>query len=135
MNYIAIIHKDSDSDFGVTFPDVHGCFSAGSTMDEAQAMAKEALEGHLEILLEKGHSLPKPSSLDTIMNTPDYADGAAIIVPYNPTHEYAIKRVNINVREDKLTEIDNFAKSIGMNRSAFLVDSAMNALHQGGDVA
>ena len=27
-NYIAIIHKDSKSDFGVSFPDLPGCISA-----------------------------------------------------------------------------------------------------------
>ena len=34
-NYIAILHKDQDSDFGVSFPDFPGCITAGSTLDDA----------------------------------------------------------------------------------------------------
>ena len=41
--YIAVIHKDADSDFGVSFPDLPGCITAGRTLDEACAMATEAL--------------------------------------------------------------------------------------------
>ncbi len=46
--YIGVIHKDPDSDYGVTVPDLPGCFSAGSTIDEAMAMAREAIELHVE---------------------------------------------------------------------------------------
>jgi len=45
MDYIAIIHKDPDSDFGVSFPDFPGCITAGRTLDEAKEMAREALSG------------------------------------------------------------------------------------------
>jgi predicted RNase H-like HicB family nuclease len=41
--YIAVIHKDADSDFGVSFPDLPGCITAGRTLDEARVMAAEAL--------------------------------------------------------------------------------------------
>ncbi len=36
--YIALIHKDPDSDYGVSFPDLPGVATAGSTLDEARAM-------------------------------------------------------------------------------------------------
>ena len=42
MDYIAIIHKDPDSDFGVSFPDFPGCITAGRSLDEAKDMALEA---------------------------------------------------------------------------------------------
>jgi predicted RNase H-like HicB family nuclease len=35
MRYPVVIHKDLDSDYGVTVPDLPGCFSAGTTLDEA----------------------------------------------------------------------------------------------------
>ncbi len=35
MNYPVVIHKDKNSDYGVTVPDLPGCFSAGTTMEEA----------------------------------------------------------------------------------------------------
>jgi predicted RNase H-like HicB family nuclease len=41
--FIALIHKDADSDYGVSFPDLPGCVTAGATLDEARDMAAEAL--------------------------------------------------------------------------------------------
>lgn len=35
ITYPIIIHNDKDSDYGVTVPDLPGCFSAGTTPDEA----------------------------------------------------------------------------------------------------
>ncbi|MDI6026348.1 type II toxin-antitoxin system HicB family antitoxin [Corticibacterium sp. UT-5YL-CI-8] len=35
MHYIALTHKDPDSAYGVSFPDIPGCFSAGDSVDEA----------------------------------------------------------------------------------------------------
>ncbi len=48
MRYSVVIHKDPDSDYGVTVPDLPRCFSAGDTMDDALAQAVEAIECHLE---------------------------------------------------------------------------------------
>jgi len=44
MRYPVVIHKDPESDYGVTGPDLAGCFTAGSTMDEALSEAVEAIE-------------------------------------------------------------------------------------------
>ena len=35
MEYVAYLHKDRDSDFGVSFPDFPGCVTAGRTLEEA----------------------------------------------------------------------------------------------------
>ena len=32
-NYNALIHKDADSEFGVSFPDLPGCVSVGATLE------------------------------------------------------------------------------------------------------
>ena len=48
MRYPVVIHKDHNSDYGVTVPDLPGCFSAAETMDEALREAVEAIECHLE---------------------------------------------------------------------------------------
>ena len=47
--HVAIIRRDASSDYGVEFPDVPGCISAGRTIEEARAMATEALAGHLKM--------------------------------------------------------------------------------------
>ncbi|MFM8681198.1 MAG: type II toxin-antitoxin system HicB family antitoxin [Alphaproteobacteria bacterium] len=38
-SYIALIHEEADSHFGVSLPDVPGCVSAGDTLDEARRAA------------------------------------------------------------------------------------------------
>ena len=62
-HYIGLIHKDADSDYGVSFPDLPGCITAGATLDEARAMAEEALKIHLEGMVEDGDPVPEPSTL------------------------------------------------------------------------
>lgn len=58
--YIAIIHKDRGSDFGVSFPDFPGCVTASVTVGEVFSMAKEALAGHIETMIENGFEIPPP---------------------------------------------------------------------------
>ena len=78
--YIALIHKEPDSDFGVSFPDLPGCVTAGTTLDEARVFAREALGLHLEGLAEDGESAPKASTFEAIMADPDNRDAIAVLV-------------------------------------------------------
>ena len=43
MDYIAYLHKDRDSDFGVSFPDFPGCVTAGRTLARSAYMVQSAL--------------------------------------------------------------------------------------------
>jgi predicted RNase H-like HicB family nuclease len=125
--YIAIIHKDPDSDYGVSFPDLPGCVSAGVDLDEARDMAAEALALHLEGLAADGEPIPPPSSLEAVMSDPDNRDGVAILVPAPEASVRAV-RVNITLPEDVLHEIDAYAASKGFTRSGFLANAARKAL-------
>ncbi len=53
MEYIAYLHKDRKSDFGVSFPDFPGCITAGKTLDESarkgQKMAPSGTVGAIRI--------------------------------------------------------------------------------------
>jgi predicted RNase H-like HicB family nuclease len=80
MDYLAVVHKDTDSDFGVSFPDFPGCITAGRTLAEAKEMARDALSGHIEVMLDAGEPLPAPSTFDQVMNDPQFRDGAAFFV-------------------------------------------------------
>ncbi len=73
-------YKDPDSDYGVTVPDLPGCFSAGETLDEALQEVTKAIECHLEGLLMDGESIPMPHSIEYHQNDPDYAGGVWAIV-------------------------------------------------------
>jgi len=78
-SYTALIHKDKDSDFGVSFPDLPGCIAAGANLDEAVSMAVEALALHVEGLVADGETLPAPRSLEAIHAEPTSRD--AFVVP------------------------------------------------------
>ena len=62
QSYTAIIEAASDGTFGVFFPDVPGCTSAGDTIEEATTNAAEALEFHLENM-DDWHAPSDPASI------------------------------------------------------------------------
>jgi predicted RNase H-like HicB family nuclease len=72
--YVALVHKDEGTSYGVSFPDVPGCISAGDTMEEALAHAAEALAGHLGLMKADGDPIPRPRSLKAIKADPEFAD-------------------------------------------------------------
>lgn len=125
--YIALIHKDADSDFGVSFPDLPGCVTAGATLDEARDMAAEALALHLEGLAEDGIAIPEPSSLETIMTEAQNRDGVAILVAAPPQTIKAV-RINVTLPEDVLANVDAYAAANGFSRSGFLAYAAKKAM-------
>jgi len=132
-NYIAVVHKDPKSDFGVSFPDFPGCITAGTSIDEAKDMANDALSLHVKGLLEDGEDIPSPSKLEDIMENPEYSDSVAILVVSISEAKARSVRVNITVPEDMLRKIDDTAKQRGMSRSSFLVNAAQNAISSGQD--
>jgi predicted RNase H-like HicB family nuclease len=125
--YIALIHKDPDSDYGVSFPDLPGVISAGSTLDEARDMAAEALAFHLEGLAQDGEAVPEPSSLEEIMATAENRDGVAVLIAA-PDADVKSVRVNITLPADVLSEIDRYAEREGFTRSGFLAQAAKKAM-------
>jgi predicted RNase H-like HicB family nuclease len=126
-HYIALIHKDADSDFGVSFPDLPGVVSAGVDLDEARRMAAEALALHLEGMAAEGEPLPEPSNLEAIMADLENREGVAVLIPVAEGPAKAV-RVNITLPEDVLGEIDAYAERHGLTRSGFLARAAQRAM-------
>ena len=127
MNYPVVIHKDKGTDYGVTVPDLPGCFSAGSTMDEAIAMAREAIELHLEGLIEEGMPIPKPGSIEQHRSNPEFAEGVWAVVKVDPSNlRVRAKRVNITLPERVLDAVDRYAKDTGDTRSGLLARAAVH---------
>lgn len=126
-NYIALIHKDADSDYGVSFPDFPGCVTAGATLDEARAHAIEALGLHVEGMAEDAEAIPEPSSLEAVMSDVQNQDGVAILVALADEPVKAV-RVNITLPEPDLRQIDGYAEAHGLTRSGFLLKAARKAM-------
>jgi predicted RNase H-like HicB family nuclease len=123
MEYIAYLHKDAKSDYGVSFPDFPGCITAGSTLEEARQMAVEALSLHIAGMQEDGESLPAPSTLDDLHSDPAMKGAVAFLVEVTETEKTV--RFNITARESQLAEIDKHARAAKLTRSAFLIHSAL----------
>ncbi len=126
QHYIGLIHKDRGSDYGVSFPDLPGCITAGKDLDDARAMAEEALTLHIEGLLEDGEAVPAPSSLEAIMADPDNREGVVILVAARVAPKTV--RVNVTLPEDVLQQIDRYAESHGYTRSGFLAAAAKRVM-------
>jgi predicted RNase H-like HicB family nuclease len=127
MDYIAYLHKDSKSDFGVSFPDFPGCVTAGKSLDEARRKAPEALAFHIAGMMEDGEKIPKPSKLDDLAEDPDRQNAVAFLVTTDLPKSKTV-RVNVTARENQIELIDRLASQAGMTRSAYMVQSATSGL-------
>ena len=124
MKYPVIIHKDDDTGYGVTIPDVPGCFAYGDTQEEAIINIQEAVE-----LYYSGEDIsepPAPSIMEDLLDSDLYTRDSFLYLADIDFSFIAPKtqRVNITVPEYKLVRIDRAAKARGISRSAFFVDSA-----------
>ncbi len=117
--YIALLRKDAASDYGVDFPDLPGCVTAGRTLEEARRAAAEALALHLEGMAEDGEAVPVPSELDAVMGDPHNTEAVAFLVDAPVVAPRSV-RVNVMLPEDVLRAIDK----VSGNRSRFLADAA-----------
>ncbi|MFV0385602.1 type II toxin-antitoxin system HicB family antitoxin [Paracoccus sp. (in: a-proteobacteria)] len=125
--FTAIVHKDEASAYGLSFPDLPGCFAAADSWDAIPAAAAEALD-----LWFEDQPDVQPASLDAIRQRDDVArelaGGATLMpVPYIPA-DTALARVNISIERGLLRAIDETAKARGMTRSSFIASSARREL-------
>ena len=127
--YPAIIERGREG-FGVFFPDLPGCTSAGGTVQEAALGAEEALQGHVEVALEHGEALPAPSEIDALAVDPDVDEAARVLVRVEVSSRAA--RVNITLPEELLAAIDRYAKRSGPTRSGMLAQAAREMMREGG---
>ena len=58
LNYRVILIPEPEGGYNVKVPAIRGCFTYGETIDEAIAMAQDAIEGCLEVLKEEGQPIP-----------------------------------------------------------------------------
>ena len=131
MRYIAFLHKDDDSCFGVSFPDLPGCISAGDTLDEAVANAAEALQGHVRVMEADGDAVPPARDIGNIMQDETLADersGAVIVAVPLIRDLGSTTRVNVSLDLGLLKAIDQEAATRKQTRSAFLASAAKREL-------
>lgn len=128
MRYPVVIHKDDKSDYGVIVPDIPGCFSAGTTYEEALINAREAIECHLEGLLIDNEPLPVAHEADDHILNPKYSHGIWALVEIDLSQiSGKARRINITLPERLLKLIDLYTKNHALkNRSAFIADATLS---------
>ena len=126
MQFAVVLHKDDASSYGVTVPDLPGCFSAGDTPEEAIASAHEAIACHIEGLLMDGESIPEKHRLEVHQSDADYADGiwALVDVDLAKLSSKTI-RVNVTMPARVLSIVDEAAAREGESRSGLLTRAAL----------
>ncbi|KOR31622.1 phage-like protein [Achromatium sp. WMS3] len=124
MQYPIVIHKEPDSDFGVTIPDIPGCFTAGESIEEAIVMAQEAIECHLEGLLIDNESIPLAKKIEEHQINKEYSNGVWVMIDIDIAKlSIKSKRVNVTLPARLLATIDQYAKKHGETRSGLLAQA------------
>lgn len=133
MRYPVVIHKEEGTDYGVTVPDLPGCFSAGGSLDEALEMAAEAIELHLEGLALDGETAPPPRTIETHQNNPDYADGVWAVVAVDADFSFAAndplaskgQPIHISLPEKLVESMDEYAMRQGKTRAKVIAEATI----------
>lgn len=123
--YFAIVHKDTDSAYGVTFPDLPGCFSAADRLEDVVRNAAEALDLWFE---DQPETEPRDAAGIAGEHADDLAQGAFLIAVPRVTREGKPVRVNISLDRGMLDAIDAAAADRNLTRSAFLAEAARNEI-------
>ena len=127
------IHKEDGSVFGVTVPDIPGCHSWGDTIEDSMENVKEAIQGHVETLLELGEKFEiHASKMEELANNAEYSGAIWAVVDIDemmldPTPE----RVNISIPRFLLRKIDAYTQDHHDTRSGFLSRAAIKELEHG----
>jgi len=67
LTYRVLLNKEPEGGYTVNVPSLPGCITYGETVEEAMAMAKEAMELYIESLVSNNEPVPDEA------NTLEYA--------------------------------------------------------------
>ena len=127
--YIALVHKDPESAYGVSFPDLPGVFSAADDEEDIVPNAIEALT-----LWAEDEALPSPSSHSDVLARDDVRaelkEGAFLVRIPLVRDDTRTVRANITMEAGTLAAIDAAAKRRGLTRSAFLASAALKEIEK-----
>src|SRR5713226_9255119 len=126
--FVAIIEAGGKSGYGVYFPDLPGCVSAGKTIEDAARQAEEALSLHLRGIIEDGDELPSATAPEKIRAAPDSVEVARFLVRGEAPSRAG--RLNISLDETLVAKIDRVAKARAMTRSGFIGAAALKAIEE-----
>jgi predicted RNase H-like HicB family nuclease len=59
----AVVFEKAEDNWAAYVPDLPGCITTGTTLEETEANIREAIAGHLKTLADFGDPIPKPTSV------------------------------------------------------------------------
>ena len=118
--YIAVISKENNQQYGVIFPDFLGCVTVGKNLEDAQKMAHDSLQFHIDGMIKDQEDLPLRKTLDEIKKKYKKAE---IFVMIAVKIKNKAKRINVTIDESLLRKLDKFLVSCNQTRSAFFAKS------------
>ena len=131
--YLAYVYKDPASSFGVSFPDLPGCYGAGESYDEAIENAKVSLREYAQAMADDGMDMPKPRTHgDLAANATEKIEmsKAAFVIEVPLIVSGQRQRVNVSIDAGILSAIDAYVSAAGTTRSAFLTEVAFAKIQE-----
>lgn len=120
--YFPALIERGDHGYGVIFPDLPGCVSAGDTLQEAALNAEEALSGHLAVMVRFGEPVPVPSTLDEVELDEDLEEAGRILVRADcPGRDVCLE---LSLEAELIAAIDR----VSGDRHAFITNAVRAAL-------
>ncbi len=125
--YFGIVHIERGGPPGVSFPDFPGCVSVADNVVDLAESGAEALQFHIDGMIEDGLPIPEPTDMKTAREGAFCLIRVEVKVPVA-----AVKRFNITARESDINAIDTYLKKRGQkrDRSEFLVSSALQRIRR-----
>lgn len=130
MEIAVVIHKDEGGTYGVSVPDIPGCFSWGETIEEAIKNTREAVEAHTLTMQEEGIAFDlRPSKIEDLRANEEFANGIWALVGIDfSSLDPKPERINVSIPRFALARIDRYAEEHRESRSGFLTRAALSVI-------
>lgn len=126
--YPAMVEGAESGGYSLFFPDL-ACFTAADDLAGLAAMAREALQLHLEGMIDDGQALPAPSSLEALRGDPENNGLGVMLVEADldgrPTG------MVVHLPEDLVRRVDDLASARSTTRDEVLREGAEALLKAG----
>ncbi|EGF0850622.1 type II toxin-antitoxin system HicB family antitoxin [Salmonella enterica] len=108
MLYPVAIDK-GDQSFGVRVPDIPGCFSGGDSYQDALESVRDAIDAHLELLVEDGEAIPEATDVEKWLSDPDYEGVVWALVDVDITRLMGrAEKINVTLPSMLIRRIDQY---------------------------
>lgn len=120
MKYPVAVWVDSGV-YSAEVPDLPGVVTEADSIEELEAMVRDAASGWMECELDDGRAIPLPSDIENHLQNKDHQDCAWMLVDIDMSKlSDKTERLNICLPSRALRRLDSLAAKAGESRSGFL---------------